>query len=88
MRGFLANLRKSSTRARSTTALNPPARSCRRVLSWALVGLGLTGVGIESGCSRGQYRKEADEQAACLIQEKKNDPRWDIPDYSVYGDPR
>ena len=88
MRGFIAKLLKSSTRARSANASNASRRSCRKIVSWALLGLGVTGAATGSGCSREYYRKDADEQAATLTKEKQNDPRWYLAEKSIYGDPR
>lgn len=88
MRGFIAKFLKSSIRARSANVPNASTRSCRKIASWALIGLGITGAGTGSGCSREYYRKDADEEAASLIQEKENDPRWCLPERSVYVDSR
>lgn len=39
-----------------------------------------------AGCSRSQYRHRADREAAQLIAEKNNDPRWELTDFQVYPD--
>lgn len=39
------------------------------------------------GCSREWYRDQADEDVACLIEEKAT-PEWDVPFQSVEMDPR
>jgi outer membrane protein TolC len=40
------------------------------------------------GCSRTQYRIEADRDAYGAIDERNHDPRWVAPDYSIEMDPR
>jgi outer membrane protein TolC len=59
----------------------------RRLLGW-VVGSGVLSAVLAGGCSREYYRRDADQQAYQLIDEKESDPRWQLPDYSVYGDPR
>ena len=57
--------------------------------------LGLRGLAIltcllvmlVAGCSREWYRDQADEEVACLIEEKAT-PEWDVPFQSVEMDPR
>lgn len=47
-----------------------------------------------SGCNRFQYRQAADQEVACLVQEKSYDPRWtqdrwaEEPGFTVDMDPR
>ncbi len=54
---------------------------------WVVAGiLSATVVGI--GCQRAYYYKQADEDAAALINEKSDDPRWAIDDFSVTVNPR
>jgi hypothetical protein len=60
----------------------------RRWVSWGLIGVSSAVAATNSGCSREYYRKQADDQGNCLISEKQNDPRWDTPEPSVYGDRR
>ena len=43
---------------------------------------------LPSGCNRTFYRRKADEEVSALLQEKSNDPRWDLRDFSVEVDPR
>jgi hypothetical protein len=50
--------------------------------------LGLAIAAGASGCSRQYYRARADREARCLVEEKAADPRWTIPDFSVYPDHR
>ena len=40
-----------------------------------------------SGCSRAAYRKAADRDAACLIESRQFDDRWDIPERAVEPHP-
>jgi hypothetical protein len=42
---------------------------------------------VAAGCSREWYRDQADEDVACLIEEKAA-PRWEVPFHSVEMDPR
>lgn len=42
---------------------------------------------LAAGCSREWYRDQADEEVACLIEEKAT-PEWDVPFQSVEMDPR
>src|SRR5262245_8741283 len=62
-------------------------RSARKLLSWSLLSVGSALTVAGAGCSREYYRHQADDQANCLIKEKEADPRWVIPDRSVYIDP-
>lgn len=40
------------------------------------------------GCNREYYRKQADLEVGELVQEKSDDPRWALPEFSVEMDPR
>jgi len=40
------------------------------------------------GCSRSHYSIRADQDAYDVIAAANKDPRWSLPDYSVYPDPR
>ncbi|MCZ6863927.1 MAG: hypothetical protein O7I42_27380, partial [Alphaproteobacteria bacterium] len=41
------------------------------------------------GCTRGYYRRQADQEAAALVYEKSNDPRWQqLYDFTIDMDPR
>ncbi|MEM6692014.1 MAG: hypothetical protein AAF664_21475, partial [Planctomycetota bacterium] len=40
------------------------------------------------GCTRSQYRLEADREAYCTIAERNNDPRWAESNLSIDQDPR
>ena len=40
------------------------------------------------GCSRAFYRQQADSDVACMIAQKSNDPRWELPEFSIQIDPR
>lgn len=50
---------------------------------WLLV-LGLAA----SGCSRAFYRTQADDEVACVVEERAQDPRWQIDDFTIQVDPR
>src|SRR5688500_11074573 len=41
-----------------------------------------------TGCNRTFYREAADLEVRVLVDEKSNDPRWDLPDFSIEVDPR
>ena len=41
-----------------------------------------------AGCHRGFYRRQADAEAARLIDEKNNDPRWDTATGDITIDPQ
>lgn len=43
---------------------------------------------LAGGCSRHHYRERADREASVLVAEKATDPRWPLPDFDVYPDPR
>ncbi|HLQ45562.1 MAG TPA: hypothetical protein VK137_12575, partial [Planctomycetaceae bacterium] len=36
-----------------------------------------------SGCHREFYRKQADEEARALVEEKSGDPRWALPGFNI-----
>lgn len=40
------------------------------------------------GCTRSQYRTQADREAYCTIAEKNNDPRWKANGFTIELDPR
>lgn len=40
------------------------------------------------GCTRAQYRERADEEAYGAVGQYAQDPRWDLPDYTIQPDPR
>ncbi len=41
-----------------------------------------------AGCSRTYWRRHADRTTEAVINERRYDPRWDVPRIDVYGDPR
>ena len=43
---------------------------------------------VLAGCTRDRYRRRADQEVDSLVAEKSNDPRWCLPDFCVYLDPR
>jgi len=51
-------------------------------LAWVVAAL------LSAGCNRAHYRVEADDEAACLVLEKSNDPRWGLDDFTIDIDPR
>ncbi|MEX2561289.1 MAG: hypothetical protein WD403_15305, partial [Pirellulales bacterium] len=55
-----------------------------RLLGIATVLLAL----LAGGCSRPFWRRQADAEAYCLVAEKSNDPRWDVPGFTINQDPR
>ena len=44
--------------------------------------------GLTNGCNRTYYRQKADHEVAVLVEEKSNDPRWALNDFSIEWDPR
>ncbi len=57
----------------------------RRLLA---AGLLLAMLLPHSGCSRVWYRQDADEAAYGLIGAANHDPRWALPDYNIYPNPK
>jgi hypothetical protein len=51
-------------------------------LAFLILAVGL------AGCQPGYYRRQADAEAYCLIEEKTQDPRWALTDYDITPDPR
>jgi len=64
----------------------PVRRTMQQKLSYPLLLLCLTAT-LAVGCSREWYRDQADEDVACLVEEKAT-PEWDVPFQSVEMDPR
>ena len=54
---------------------------------WVAAGILLATV-VGFGCQRAYYYKQADQDAAALIEEKSADPRWGIDEFSVKVNPR
>lgn len=70
--------------------LRPMSLSSGRLAAWlgAAIGVGMVIV-LLCGCHRRQfYRHQADRQGYRLIAEKESDPRWYLPEFSVYPDAR
>ena len=44
--------------------------------------------GLSAGCNRTFYREAADIEVRALVDEKSNDPRWDLPGFTIDVDPR
>ena len=62
----------------------------RRITNdWFAYALALMVIGslALTGCSRAAYRKWADRDAACLLESRQFDERWDIPERAVEPDP-
>ncbi|MFM2097179.1 MAG: hypothetical protein RIS70_4303, partial [Planctomycetota bacterium] len=53
-----------------------------------LFGLAFLAILATTGCSRSRYRRMADAEGLDLIQEKANEPHWDLPNYKLYVDPQ
>ncbi len=51
----------------------------------AVLGVGL---GLASGCTRERYYRQANQEVQLLVQEKSDDPRWALPDFTIDMDPR
>ena len=60
----------------------------RRRLGASAVWLAAVAVGLLAGCSRLTYRLAADKEVRYLIAQKSNDPRWDLPNFTIGMDPR
>ncbi len=60
----------------------PPETRFRGAV-WFMV---LTGVLVVAGCRPSYYRRQADEEAYRLIDEKARDPRWALTDYGIQPD--
>lgn len=43
---------------------------------------------LAAGCNRAYYRRQADDEAYALIEEKSDHPAWNLPDYDIQVDPR
>ncbi len=65
----------------------PRAESNFRGCPWGLA-LILLAMLASSGCSRGRYRLQADQEVSHLLLEKANDPRWQLDRYGIEIDPR
>lgn len=56
----------------------------RKLLLGLLAG---TVLGSLSGCHREFYRKQADDEARALVEEKSSDPRWAMPCFDIEMNP-
>ena len=54
--------------------------------SWAAV-LGLILLSA-TGCGRAYYRRQADQDAYCLVASKSTDPRWPLEGFTIEPDPQ
>lgn len=52
----------------------------------ALAAFSLLCAASLSGCSRGYYRQDADEEAYRLVGNAASDPRWLLPNYTIAAD--
>ncbi len=43
---------------------------------------------LAPGCNRAHYRRQADREAALIVEEKRNNPRWMLPRTTIEVDPR
>lgn len=59
--------------------------SCAAAPRAALLALVLASA---AGCNRTFYREAADKEVSILVHEKSNDPRWDLPGFTIEQDPR
>ena len=48
----------------------------------------LLGMFLLVGCNRAFYRQQADQDVACMVAEKSNDPRWALSNFNINMDPR
>ena len=48
----------------------------------------LLAAAVAGGCTREQYRQQANEEVSRLVAQKSQDPRWGQPNFSVQMDPR
>jgi len=60
----------------------------RIAAAWVMPVLVVCAVITVSGCSRPEYRQQADREAYDVIAERNADPRWHANDYSIEMDPR
>jgi len=56
--------------------------------AWVMPVLLVSVVIATGGCSRTEYRLQADREAYGVIAERNADPRWQTADYSIEMDPR
>ncbi|MEQ8791648.1 MAG: hypothetical protein RIC55_35625 [Pirellulaceae bacterium] len=70
----------STTRSRDRRQLPPTAAGMCVVLLVVLAAL--------AGCSRSFYRRQADEEAYSLVEEKANHPHWPLRNYTIQVDQR
>ena len=72
---------------RSGYHASPLAPVNRAFLKWVLAVLA-TGLIAASGCTRERYYRQANQEVQALVQEKSDDPRWALPNFTVEMDPR
>ncbi len=54
----------------------------------ARLALVLLALAVTTGCSRRYYRRQADREVYCVVEQKASDPRWLLEDYSIQPDAR
>ena len=59
-----------------------------RGAAWVMPVLLVFVIITAGGCSRKEYRLQADREAYDVIAERNDDPRWHVEDYSIKIDPR
>lgn len=57
-------------------------------MPWSCVAVLGTALALAAGCTRERYYRQANQEVQCLVQEKSDDPRWALPDFSIEMDPR
>lgn len=81
-----------STSINSTTFDNAALRSGTpsmpvRLHLWMLLGLGISVLGVTSGCSRPFWRDQAERDSYEAISENITDPRWAVPRIDITPHP-
>jgi hypothetical protein len=56
--------------------------------NWLLGLLLFASLLSQPGCSLKFYRNQANDEVECLVNEKSNDPRWELLNYSIFMDER
>ncbi|MBI3837788.1 MAG: TolC family protein [Planctomycetia bacterium] len=54
----------------------------------AVAGMLASLVFVLTGCNRTMYRLRADKEVKYLVEQKSNDPRWDLHSFTIGMDPR
>jgi hypothetical protein len=73
----------------STIEISTRRRSNNRLIQLLLtLGLLCLATGPMTGCTRTRYRLAADDEAACLVHQNGEDPRWRLQNFTIEEDPR